>query len=282
MATQTQDGPATVAKTKRSKRRKGAAADRIINSAITVGAILVIIFAWWLVSAGLHLFKPLFVPTPLATWNAFIDTLAHGYQGHSLIVHVLISVRRVVIGFGLAAILAVPLGIMIGASKRLEAALDPLVNFYRVLPPLAYYTILVIWLGIGETSKVALLFLAGFAPIFIAVLDGTRSVPTARINAARSLGASGFQVLRTITLPSLLPFIFTGMRVALGFTYTTVVAAEMVAANSGVGWMVLNASKYLKSDIIFMGIIVMGITGVLLDLAIKYVGKLLVPWQGRA
>jgi len=257
-------------------------ADHLINASITTGVIIFIIFLWWLVSAGLHLFKPLFVPTPLATWDAFVDTLVHGYQGHILIVHVLISVRRVLIGFGLAALLAVPLGIMIGASKRLEAALDPLVNFYRVLPPLAYYTILVIWLGIGETSKVALLFLAGFAPIFIAVLDGTRSVPTARINAARSLGASRMQVLRTITLPSLLPFIFTGMRVALGFTYTTVVAAEMVAANSGVGWMVLNASKYLKSDVIFMGIIVMGITGVLLDLAIKHVGKLLVPWQGKA
>lgn len=281
MAAQTQDGSATAVKAPR-KRRRGAGTDRLINAGITVGAIALIIFAWWLVSAGLHLFKPLFVPTPLATWKAFVDTLTNGYQGHSLIVHVLISVRRVVIGFGLAALLAVPLGILIGASKRLEAALDPLVNFYRVLPPLAYYTILVIWLGIGETSKVALLFLAGFAPIFIAVLDGTRSVPTARINAARSLGASGSQVLRTITLPSLLPFIFTGMRVALGFTYTTVVAAEMVAANSGVGWMVLNASKYLKSDIIFMGIIVMGITGVLLDLAIKYVGKLLVPWQGKA
>lgn len=281
MAAQTQDGSATAVKAPR-KGRRGAGTDRLINAGITVGAIALIIFAWWLVSAGLHLFKPLFVPTPLATWKAFVDTLTNGYQGHSLIVHVLISVRRVVIGFGLAALLAVPLGILIGASKRLEAALDPLVNFYRVLPPLAYYTILVIWLGIGETSKVALLFLAGFAPIFIAVLDGTRSVPTARINAARSLGASGSQVLRTITLPSLLPFIFTGMRVALGFTYTTVVAAEMVAANSGVGWMVLNASKYLKSDIIFMGIIVMGITGVLLDLAIKYVGKLLVPWQGKA
>jgi taurine transport system permease protein len=254
--------------------------DRLTNWGITAAVVVGIVLVWWLITA-LHLVQPLFVPTPLATWDAFVTTLTDGYQGHSLVIHLLISVRRVAIAFAFAVLLAVPLGILVGASRRLEAALDPLVNFYRVLPPLAYYTILVIWLGIGETSKVTLLFLAGFAPIFIAVIDGVRGVPRDRIDAARSLGASGGQVLRVILLPSLLPSIFTGMRVALGFTYTTVVAAEMVAANSGIGWMVLDASRYLKSDIIFMGIIVMGITGVLLDAAVKYAARRIVPWQGK-
>lgn len=247
---------------------------------ITVSVIVASVAVWWLITA-LHLVKPLFVPTPLATWDAFVSTLTDGYQGHSLIVHLLISVRRVAIAFVLAVLVAVPLGILVGANRRLEAALDPLVNFYRVLPPLAYYTILVIWLGIGETSKVSLLFLAGFPPIFIAVIDGIRGVPADRLDAARSLGASKSQLLRAVILPSLLPSIFTGMRVALGFTYTTVVAAEMVAADSGIGWMVLDASRYLKSDVIFMGIIVMGITGVLLDAAVKYAARRIVPWQGK-
>lgn len=252
----------------------------MINWSITILVVVGCVFIWWLITA-LHLVKPLFVPTPLATWDAFVDTMVHGYHGHLLIVQVLISVRRVVIAFVCAAALAVPLGILVGSHRRLEAALDPLVNFYRVLPPLAYYTILVIWLGIGETSKVSLLFLAGFPPIFIAVIDGIRGVPSDRIDAARTLGASGNQVLRAVILPSLLPSIFTGMRVALGFTYTTVVAAEMVAADSGVGWMVLDASRYLKSDIIFMGIIVMGFTGVLLDSVVKYAARRFVPWQGK-
>ncbi|TWP36027.1 ABC transporter permease [Leekyejoonella antrihumi] len=250
------------------------------NLSITAAVIIGIIVVWWIITAA-KLVQPLFVPSPAATWQAFTRTLFDGYQGHSLIIQLLISVRRVLIAFALASILAVPLGILVGANQRLRAALDPLVNFYRVLPPLAYYTILVIWLGIGETSKVALLFLAGFAPIFIAVVDAIRGVPTDRVDAARSLGASKSQVLRAIILPSLLPATFTGMRVALGFTYTTVVAAEMVAANSGIGWMVLDASRYLKSDVIFMGIIVMGITGVILDSAIKYTSRKVVPWQGK-
>jgi len=262
------------------KRTKGAGRERATNLGITVLVIVAIICVWWMITA-LHLVKPLFVPTPLATWDAFVNTLVNGYQGHSLIVHLLISLRRVSIAFVLAVLLAVPLGILVGANRRLEAALDPLVNFYRVLPPLAYYTILVIWLGIGETSKVSLLFLAGFPPIFIAVIDGIRGVPTDRIDAARSLGASNSQVLRAVIMSSLLPSIFTGMRVALGFTYTTVVAAEMVAADSGIGWMVLDASRYLKSDVIFMGIIVMGVTGVLLDAAVKYSARRIVPWQGK-
>lgn len=258
-------------------RRFGARAG---NAGITAGVILAILVLWWIVTAA-HLVKPLFVPTPAATWDAFVNTLTNGYQGHSLLVHLLISLRRVAIAFVLAVLLAVPLGMLVGVNRKLEAALDPLVNFYRVLPPLAYYTILVIWLGIGETSKVSLLFLAGFPPVFIAVIDGIRGVPSDRLDAARSLGASNRQVLRAVILPSLLPSIFTGMRVALGFTYTTVVAAEMVAANSGIGWMVLDASRYLKSDVIFMGIIVMGITGVLLDAAVKYSARRIVPWQGK-
>lgn len=262
------------------KRSRKARAGSLANAGITAGVILAILVLWWIITA-VHLVKPLFVPTPVATWDAFVNAVQNGYQGHSLLVHLMISLRRVAVAFAVAVILAVPLGILVGVNRRLEAAVDPLVNFYRVLPPLAYYTILVIWLGIGEMSKMALLFLAGFPPIFIAVIDGIRGIPADRVDAARSLGASKTQVLRAVIMPSLLPSIFTGMRVSLGFTYTTVVAAEMVAANTGVGWMVLDASRYLKSDVIFMGIIVMGITGVLLDAAVKYSARRIVPWQGK-
>lgn len=252
----------------------------LVRRGITVGVIVAVLVAWWVITR-LGVVTPVFVPTPAATWHAFTDTLTNGYQGHLLLAHLLISLRRVGIAFVLAVVIAVPLGILVGANRRLEAALDPLINFYRVLPPLAYYTILVIWLGIGESSKVTLLFLAGFPAIFIGVIDGVRGISGDRLNAARSLGAGNWQVLRHVVLPSLLPSVFTGMRVALGFTYTTLVAAEMVAATSGIGWMVLDASRYLKSDVIFMGIIVMGITGVLLDAIVRLAARRLVPWQGK-
>jgi taurine transport system permease protein len=163
-----------------------------------------------------------------------------------------------------------------------RAVFDPLVEFYRPLPPLAYYTLLVIWLGIENGSKIALLYLAAFPPLSVAAMAGVRGVSPERIQGAASLGASRWQVFRHVILPSCLPDIFTGMRVSIGFTYTTLVAAEMVAATSGIGWMVLDASKFLRSDVIFMGNIVMGLTGIGLDRLIRLGERRFVPWKGRA
>lgn len=247
---------------------------------ISAVSILSALLVWWLITAT-GLVKPLFVPSPVSVWQSFVSTLTDGYRGHSLLAHLAISLRRVFIAFVLAIIIAVPLGILVGVSRKLEAALEPLINFYRVLPPLAYYTLLIIWLGIGEAPKVTLLLLAAFPPLFIAVIQGVRNVPVGRINAALSLGANNRSVMRYVVLPSIMPDFFTGLRVSIGFTYTTLVAAEMVAAESGIGWMVLDASRYLQSDIVFMGIIVMGITGVALDSLAKLTQQKVVPWQGK-
>lgn len=247
---------------------------------ISVASIAVALTVWWLITA-LDLVKPLFVPAPSAVWDAFTSTLVDGYRDFLLLEHVLISLQRVFVAFALAIVIAIPLGLLVGTSRRLEAAIEPLINFYRVLPPLAYYTLLVIWMGIGESSKVALLLLAGFPPLFIGVVQGMRAVPKGRVDAARSLGAGSAQVLRYVVLPSILPDVFTGIRVSIGFTYTTLVAAEMVAAESGIGWVVLDASRYLQSDVVFMGIIVMGITGVALDSLAKFAQRRVVPWQGK-
>ena len=185
-------------------------------------------------------------------------------------------------GFLLAVVTAVPLGLAIGYSSRVRAIFDPLIEFYRPLPPLAYYTLLVIWLGIENESKIALLYLAAFPPLSVSAMAGVKGVTPERIQGAQSLGAGRWQVFRYVIFPSCLPEIFTGMRVSIGFTYTTLVAAEMVAATSGVGWMVLDASKFLRSDVIFMGNIVMGITGIALDRIIRVVERRVVPWKGKA
>ena len=248
---------------------------------ISIGSILAVLIIWYVVTA-LGLVRPLFMPSPASVWDSFVTVLTDGYRGHTLLAHLGISLQRVFIAFIIALIIAIPLGVLVGVSEKLEAALEPLINFYRVLPPLAYYTLLIMWMGISEAPKVTLLLLAAFPPIFIAVVQGVRNVSKGRIDAALSLGASRGQVMRYVVLPSIMPDAFTGLRVSIGFTYTTLVAAEMVAAESGIGWMVLDASRYLRSDIVFMGIIVMGITGVVLDSLAKLAQRKFVPWQGRS
>ncbi|WP_199320225.1 ABC transporter permease subunit [Leptolyngbya sp. FACHB-261] len=237
--------------------------------------------AIWLVVTSLNWVDPLFLPSPIAVWAAFLEILRDGYKGSSLAFHIYQSMYRLLVALLLAIVTAVPLGMLSGVSSKVRAALDPWIEFYRPLPPLAYYTLLVIWLGIENASKIALLFLAAFAPLFIAVISGVQRIPQDRINGARSLGASNWQIFIYVVFPSCLPELFTGLRTAIGVTYSTLVAAEMVAAVSGIGWMVLDASKFLRSDVIFVGIIIMGIIAVLIDACIRWVQHSQIPWIGH-
>ncbi|MFN8495638.1 MAG: ABC transporter permease [Caldilineaceae bacterium] len=247
---------------------------------ITAATVGVLFLLWYIVSTS-GLVPAYFVPTPRQTWLTFLRILADGYRGHSLVEHLLASLTRVLLAFGLGALIGVPLGLAIGSNTRIAAVFDLPIEFYRPLPPLAYYTLLVIWLGIDNASKVALLFLAALPPLVIATAAGVRAVRSDYIHGARSLGASRWQVFRHVIFPACLPEIFTGLRVALGFTYTTLVAAEMVAGVNGIGWMVLDASKFLQSDVIFVGIILMGVTGALLDTTVRWLERLVIPWRGK-
>jgi taurine transport system permease protein len=234
---------------------------------------------YWISTSGLV--PPYFVPTPQQTWLTFLRILTDGYRGSTLAEHLGASLMRVGLAFVAGAVIGVPLGLAIGSNAWVAAIFDPLIEFYRPLPPLAYYTLLVIWLGIEDTSKIALLFLAALPPLVIAAASGVRSVRADYIHGARSLGASRWQLFRHVIFPACLPEIFTGLRVSIGFTYTTLVAAEMVAGVNGVGWMVLDASKFLQSDVIFVGILLMGLTGMGLDALVRIAERLIVPWRGK-
>lgn len=264
----------------RSLKRSAKKATKFPPRLLSVGAVLTALLVWFGVT-NLDLVDPLFFPTPQSVWASFVDILQNGYKGLPLIQHIGASMWRLVIAFVLALCSAVPLGLASGYFKPVQAILDPFIEFYRPLPPLAYYTLLVIWLGIEDPSKIALLFLAGFAPLYIAMVSGVKRVPRDRVNAALSLGASQWQVFTQIIFPSCLPELFTGLRTALGFMYTTLVAAEMVAAVSGIGWMVLDASKFLRSDVIFVGILIMGAIAVALDLGLRWLQARYLPWVGR-
>ncbi len=272
-------------KTRRLPRPRGKAA-RVVaqflssEKGISLASVVVVLLVWYTVTA-LNWVNPLFLPSPIAVWSAFIEILRNGYKGNSLGYHICQSMLRLVTALIVAIATAIPLGMLCGFSKPIRAAFDPIIEFYRPLPPLAYYTLLVIWLGIENPSKIALLFLAAFAPLFLAVVSGVERISIDRINGARSLGASGWQLFIHVIFPSCLPEIFTGLRTAIGVSYSTLVAAEMVAAVSGIGWMVLDASKFLRSDVIFVGIIIMGVIAILIDGVIRWIQKTQLPWIGR-
>ena len=246
-------------------------------SVLTVLALL----ALWFVATNLGWIRPLFLPTPQAVFQQFHEYLLGIANDKPLLEHLWASVFRVFSAFFLACVTAVPVGIAMGVSRVARGVFDPPVEFYRPLPPLSYLPLVIIWFGIDELPKVILIYLACFAPLALAARAGMRAATQEQLHAAYSLGASHWQVIRHVILPAAMPEILVGMRIAIGFGWTTLVAAEMVAANVGVGQMVLNASNFLRTDIVVMGIIVIGIVAYAFDLLMRWLERRLVPWKGK-
>ncbi len=246
-----------------------------VMSVITLG------FTWYLGSA-LELVNPIFWPAPAAVWDQFINISSDGYRNFSLLEHVWASLYRILVGFGLGCLIGIPLGFGMGLSKVMRGWFDPMVEFFRPIPPLAFIPLVIIWSGIGERSKILLLFFAALWIMVIAARAGVGSVKLSKIHAAYSLGASKWQILIHVILPNSLPEIFTGMRVAMGVCWGTVVAAELVAAESGVGFMIMAASKFLSTDIVILGVIIVGLIGYSIDILMRKLEAKLIPWKGKA
>ncbi len=225
--------------------------------------------------------EPLFLPSPGAVFDRFLEVAREGFGGATLQQHAWASVSRVLLAFLLAAATAVPAGILMGVSRVARGILDPPVEFYRPIPPLAYLPLAVIWFGIGELTKVVVIYLAIFAPLALNARAGVRSVPIEMIHAAYSLGATRSQVLWHVILRGAMPEILTGMRIGLGFGWTTLVAAELVAAQAGIGAMIQQASDFLVSDVVIMGIVVIGVIAYLSDLLMRGLERWLTPWKGK-
>ena len=257
-------------------RRSGA-----LVPAISVATMLTALGRWVAASRGGWV-KPLFLPPPEAILTAFGQAWRGEIDGVPLGLHVRDSLLRVLGAFGLAALTGIPAGLAMGTSRIARGILDPPIEFYRPLPPLAYLPLMIIWFGIGEPSKVLLIFLACFAPVALAARAGVRSASGDQINAARALGASRWQVLRHVVFPAALPEILIGLRIGMGVGWTTLVAAEMVAAQAGLGQLVLNASNFLRTDVVLMGIGVIGLFAALFEFGMRLLERALVPWKGRA
>jgi taurine transport system permease protein len=252
------------------------------GSSLAISLLTVIAFVGlWFIATNLHWIKPLFLPSPQAVYQKFLYVATEGFANSTLAQHTGISLLRVFGAFLLACVTAIPIGILMGVTRLARGVFDPPIEFYRPLPPLAYLPLIIIWFGIGEFSKILLIYLAIFAPLAIAARAGVRSVSIEQIHAAYSMGASRTQVVFHVILKAALPEIFTGMRIGIGVGWTTLVAAEMVASTSGLGFMVLNAAEFLSSDVVIMGIIVIGFFALCFDLLMRYVEKVLVPWKGK-
>ena len=225
--------------------------------------------------------EPIWLPAPEAVVSRLIEISNVGYQNTSLWGHLAASLGRVMAGFILGSLVGIPLGYAMGLSSWFRGWFDPIVEFMRPVPPLALIPLVIIWFGIWETGKVVLLFLAALWIMVIAARSGVSGVRISKIHAAYSLGASKAQIMRHVIIPNSLPDIFTGARVAMGVCWGTVVAAELVAAQKGAGMMIIAASKFQLTDIVVMGIILIGIIGYGIDILMRMAEKRLVPWKGR-
>lgn len=254
-------------------------------AALRLVALAVLLAAWQaVVVAGV--WPRVLVPSPAEVWSAFVEasTVHDGVRGHSgylLAEHLAVSLRRIGVGTGYAALVGIPLGLLIGVVKPVAVVLEPAVTFLRTLPPLAYLSLLVIWFGIDESPKIWLLVIAALPPIAAATAAAVRGVPGDLVEAARTLGSGPVTLLLSVRLPAALPEILTGVRIALGVAYTTVVAAETVNGVPGIGGMIRDAQRYNQTDVVIAGIIAIGLSGILLDAVFRGLERVTVPWRGR-
>ena len=253
---------------------------RLAIAAITALSLLVLVTAW-ITATSLGLVDDLFLPGPALLWSGFLDLLENGYRNRSIWEHAGWSLERVLAGFVTGSLVGTLLGLGMGVSRRIEAIFSPLIEFLRPLPQLAYLVLLIVWFGIGETAQIVLLFLTALPVSAIAAMDGVRNVSVQRVQAARSLGATKWQIFRYVVFPSALHEIFTGARLAIGVVYATLIAAEIISGSTGIGWMILDAGRFLRSDYVFVGILFIGLVGLALDRIILLAERQVVHWSGK-
>ncbi len=244
-------------------------------------SVAVLLLVWWGVTA-LNLVAPLFLPPPQQVLKKLLLIASpQGFMDATLWQHLGASLARMLVALFFAALIGIPVGIAMGLSPAIRGLLDPLIELYRPVPPLAYLPLMVIWFGIGETSKILLIYLAIFAPVTLSTLAGVKNAQQVRIRAAQALGASRWQLLRFVILPGALPEILTGLRIGLGVGWSTLVAAELIAATRGLGFMVQSAGEFLATDVVLAGIAVIALIAFSLELGLRALQRRLTPWNGE-
>lgn len=254
---------------------------RIPTLAISVLTGLALVAAWWL-AAAFGVVSPVFLPSPAVVAVSFANLVTTGFVDSTLLEHLSASLGRVLAALGVSVAIGVPVGLLIAISRVGRGILDPIVEFLRPLPPLAYLPLIIIWVGIGEASKVTVIALSMLPPIILSTSAGVRGVPKDFVNAARAFGATRGQVLIRVLLPASVPSILTGVRIALGTGWSTLVAAELVAATRGLGFMIQSAAQFLVTDIVIAGIAVIAVVAFALEWLARVIERRFVPWADPA
>jgi taurine transport system permease protein len=257
----------------------------LTKAALPLLSVLVFGVVWQLVAAS-GIWNQTFVPYPAAVWRAFLDiSTTHdgvrGYAGYLLWEHLYMTLRRVFAGVVIGVVLGVLLGLVMGSVGWVRSVLEPWLTFIRALPPLAYFFLLVIWLGIDEAPKITLLALAALPPAAVATTAAVVAAPVGLQEAARALGATRTQVIRDVVIPSALPETFTGIRLAVGMAYSSVVAAELFNGIPGIGGLVKDASNYNNTPVVLVGIFAIGFSGLIIDGLLRTAERRAVPWRGK-
>lgn len=227
------------------------------------GSLICGVLIWTL--AAWRVGQPAFLPSPAKTLEGAVELVQNGQLFES----VLASFGRILSGFLLGSIVGIPLGLLMGKSALVRTIMDPYVEFFRFIPPIAFVTLSIIWFGLGETSKVVLIIYTTLFVVAINTTIGVLSVHPDKMFAAQCLGASSRQVFLFVTVPAAIPHIALGMKIAMGNSFMTVVSAEMVAARSGVGFLIFNSRLFMLTEWIFVGILTLGIMGFLTDRAFR-------------
>jgi NitT/TauT family transport system permease protein len=241
---------------------------------LAMAGLVLPLLAWGLLSmfGGV---SPVFLPGPekvllrIVSWATEDDLLGDA----------LISTMRVVAGWALSALIAVPLGLFIGSWRAVQALLEPLTDFIRYMPAVAFIPLVMLWVGIDEGAKVAIIFIGTFFQMVLMVAEDVRRVPMAQIEAAQTMGATRREVVEKVILPSAKPALLDTLRVTMGWAWTYLVVAELVAANSGLGFAILKAQRFLQTDKIFAGILLIGLIGLAIDQLFRLLHRKAFPWM---
>ena len=238
------------------------------------GLVIVLLLVWQVLSE-LGFIQPIILPPPSQVAVTFWELLKSGVMFR----HIGISVLRVLEGFGIAALLGLGLGMAIGLSQTLARMTDLIIQVIKPIPPIAWIPLAILWFGIGEQSKVFIIFLGAFFPVIVNTIDGIRQTDQKLVEVARILEVSKGRFILQVVIPGAFPAIMTGLRVGLMVAWMCVVAAELIAASSGVGYLIMDARQLSQSDVVLVGMITIGIIGKLMDSLISQIEKRVITWK---
>lgn len=232
---------------------------------------------WYLFTEVFRPFHPTLLPSPVSVAKFFVRVVGNG----ELLEHTQASLARIFYANLAALGLGVPLGLAMGLSRTTERLLDGLLSLFRPIPPLAWVPLSILWLGIGTLSVVFITFLAAFFAVLINTMAGARAVDKLHVRAALSLGAGRRRLMTHVVIPTITPFIFTGLRISIGVSWMSIVAAELIAASSGLGYMIIYYREVLRTDAIIVGMLTIGVIGLLMDIAARWAERRLMPWRPK-